>query len=211
VRRRPARSLPESVLKPENIRFFESAPDFRAWLEANHGAAAYQWVGFYKKASGRGGLTYDEAVEEGLCFGWIDGQTNRVDENSVTVRFSPRRAGSNWSEVNVKRALTLIEANRMHSSGLRAFEARKQASDAEYTYETRPNDLPADLRSVFMDNEQAWEFWSGQPQGYRRSMIWWVVSAKRDETRRRRLEALMETSASGRRIDPLKMPKVSPG
>jgi uncharacterized protein YdeI (YjbR/CyaY-like superfamily) len=166
-------------------------------------------VGFYKKASGRGGLSYADAVNEALCFGWIDGQTNRVDDDSVTVRFTPRRPGSNWSEVNIARARALIDAGRMHAAGLRAFEARETQSKAEYTYETRPDELPTELESVFRENAAGWEFWSAQPQGYRRSMIWWVVSGKRDETRRRRLDALIAESASGRRIDPLKMPKPS--
>ena len=168
-------------------------------------------VGLYKKASGRGGLTYPDAVEEALCFGWIDGQTNRVDDDSVTVRFTPRRPGSNWSEVNIGRALALIEAGRMHPAGQRAFDARQQARKGAYTYETRPDELPADLESVFRENEPAWEFWTSQPQGYRRSMIWWVVSAKREETRRRHLDALIEESANARRIDPLKMPKLGAG
>ena len=111
-------------MKPENIRFFDSQAKFRRWLETNHDKTPFQWVGFWKKAAGRKGLTYDEAVLEALCVGWIDGQTNRVDDLSVTVRFSPRTSRSNWSELNIKRVKDLNKAGQMRPAGMRAFEAR---------------------------------------------------------------------------------------
>ena len=195
-------------MKPENVRFFESAPDFRTWLEANHETTPYLWVGFHKKASGRRGLTYDDAVLQALCFGWIDGQTNSIDALSVTTRFSPRRAGSNWSQVNIKRVEELIAAGQMHPAGRRAFETRREPAPGEYTYETRPPDLPEPYAEVMRRDDAAWRFWSAQRPSYRKSLTWWVLSAKREETRRRRLEALIAESAAGHVIDELHLPKL---
>ena len=195
-------------MKPENIRFFDSQEEFRGWLEENHASAPFQWVGFHKKGSSRSGLTYDDAVTEALCFGWIDGQTNRVDDLSITTRFSPRRGGSNWSQVNTERARELIEAGRMHPFGRRVFEARREPAPGEVTYETRPADLPDLYAATFRLNEPAWTFWQSQRPGYRKSMTWWVLSAKREETRMRRLEALIDESAAGRAIDELHLPKL---
>jgi uncharacterized protein YdeI (YjbR/CyaY-like superfamily) len=196
-------------VKPENVRFFDSAAEFRSWLAANHASAPFQWVGFHKKASKRGGLSYDEGVLEALCFGWIDGQTNAIDEDSLTVRFSPRRAGSNWSQVNIKRAQELIAQGRMHPAGLRAFEARREPAPGEYTYETRPADLPEPYAAVLRRNEAAWQFWQAQRASYRRAMAWWVVQAKREDTRLRRLGALIAESAAGHVISELNLPKLS--
>ena len=197
-------------MKPENVRFFDSAAEFRRWLAANHDKAPFQWIGFWKKSAGpRTSLTYDEAVEEALCFGWIDGQTNRLDDLSVTIRFSPRRPASNWSESNHQRVARLIASGRMQPPGLRAYEARSAIKLGEYTYETRPADLPPELEEVFRTNPAAWEFYAAQTPSYRKQMTWYVVSAKRQETRLRRLAAVMHESAAGRRIDLLNTPKLS--
>jgi uncharacterized protein YdeI (YjbR/CyaY-like superfamily) len=195
-------------VKPENIRFFDSAADFRAWLAENHQNAPFQWVGFWKKAAGRTGLTYDEAVLEALCFGWIDGQTNRVDDLAVTTRFSPRRPGSHWSELNIKRLRELEKSGKMRAAGRRAFEARKAPEPGTYTYTSRPADLPADLEAVFRKKAKAWGFWRDQTPGYRKSMTWWIVSAKKDETRLRRLDALIAESAKGVKISDTNLPKL---
>jgi uncharacterized protein YdeI (YjbR/CyaY-like superfamily) len=196
-------------VKLENIRFCDSAAEFRAWLADNHAAAPFQWIGFYKKAAGRRGMSYDEAVLEALCFGWIDGQTNRVDDLAITIRFSPRRAGSNWSELNIRRVKELQSAGRMHPAGLRAFEARRQPQPGEYTYETRPADLPSELAEAFRTRPAAWDFWCEQTPSYRKSMTWWVLSAKREETRLRRLAALIDESAARRKISEINLPKVA--
>jgi uncharacterized protein YdeI (YjbR/CyaY-like superfamily) len=197
-------------VKPENVRFFKSAVEFRRWLEKNHAAAPFQWIGFWKKGAGKSGLTYDEAVLEALCFGWIDGQTNRIDDLSVTVRFSPRRAGSNWSELNIKRVGELKKANKMRPAGLAAFEARRAPEPGVYTYEHRPVDLPAEFEPPLRKNKRAWEFWRAQTPGYRKSMTWWVLSAKRDETRLRRVDALIAESAKGVKISDTNLPKLGP-
>jgi uncharacterized protein YdeI (YjbR/CyaY-like superfamily) len=198
-------------VKPENVRFFKSAADFRKWLEANHDKEPAAWLGFWKKAGGnRAGVTYDEAVIEALCFGWIDGQTNRIDDLSVTTRFSPRRRGSNWSSANIANVGELTKSGRMHPAGLAAFNSRKAPEPGAYTYETRPADLPHDLSAIFRKDKAAWEFWRGQTPGYRKSMTWWVVQAKQEQTRLRRLEALISESAKGVKIDDLHLPKLKP-
>lgn len=197
-------------MKPENIRFFKSAAEFRKWLEANHDKGAAQWIGFWKKAAWpRAGVTYDEAVIEALCFGWIDGQTNRIDDLSVTTRFSPRRKGSNWSQINTARVEELKAAGRMHPAGLAAFELRQPAKTGVYSYENRPAELPAELEAVFRKNKAAWQFWRAQTPGYRKSMTWWVVQAKQEKTRLGRLDALIAASAKGIKIDNLHLPKVN--
>ncbi|MEP7379370.1 MAG: YdeI/OmpD-associated family protein [Chloroflexota bacterium] len=187
-------------MKPENIRFFESVGDFRKWLEANHDKVPAQWIGFWKKGAGKSGMSYDEAVIEALCFGWIDGQTNRIDDLAATTRFSPRRAGSNWSQLNISRVEELKVAGRMYPAGLRAFDARKKPAPGVYTYETRPADLPDDLSTIFREDQRAWEFWRAQPAGYRKAMTWWVVQGKQEQTRLRRLDALIAESAKGIKI-----------
>ena len=181
--------------------FFDSAQDFRDWLEAHHASADQIWVGFHKKASGRSGLTYAEAVDEALCYGWIDGLTRRRDEDTYVQRFTPRRPGSNWSTVNIAKVAELTREGRMRPAGLRAFEQRTPARSGVYSYENRPAELPEEYTATFRQNERAWEWFSGQPASYRRAATWWVVSAKREETRERRLGALIERSAAGRRID----------
>ena len=197
-------------MKPENIRFFDSAADFRKWLDKNHDKAPFQWIGFWKKGAGRTGMSYDEAVIESLCFGWIDGQTNRVDDLAVTTRFSPRRAGSNWSQLNIARVEELKVAGRMHPAGMRAFEARKEPEPGVYTYETRPADLPDDLAAVFRRHKVGWEFWRAQTPSYRKSMTWWVVNAKQAHTRLRRLHALIAESEKGVKISDINLPKLGP-
>jgi len=198
-------------VKPENVRFFDSAAEFRGWLADNHATAPFQWIGFYKKAAGpRTSLTYDDAVGEALCFGWIDGQLHGIDELANTIRFSPRRRGSNWSKPNIQRVGELTRAGRMHSAGMRAFDARREPTPGAYTYETRPADLPPELEEVFRAQPAAWEFWRAQTSSYRRSMTWWVVSAKRDETRHRRLAALIAESAAEHKISDIDLPKLGP-
>jgi len=197
-------------VKPENIRFFDSAGEFRNWLDKNHDKAPFQWIGFWKKASGKTGMSYDDAVIEALCFGWIDGQTNRVDDSALTTRFSPRTARSNWSQLNISRVNELQKAGRMHPAGLAAFEARKEPEPGVYTYETRPADLPDDLSAVFRRNKAAWEFWRAQTPGYRKSMTWWVIQGKQEQTRLRRLDALIAESAKGIKIVDTNLPKLGP-
>ncbi len=184
---------------------FASAADFRRWLEANHATATELLVGFYKKASGKGGLTYPEAVDELLCFGWIDGVKRRVDDESYSHRVTPRRPASTWSLVNVGHVRRLTKAGKMHPTGVKAFAARKDHKTGIYTYEQaapkpRPQRFPTALEKIFRANKAAWTSWRAQPPGYQRLAIHWVTSAKHHETRRRRLTQLMTLTAQGRRL-----------
>ncbi|HEX7018628.1 MAG TPA: YdeI/OmpD-associated family protein [Gemmatimonadaceae bacterium] len=182
--------------------FFEAPAEFRRWLEQNHESASELWVGFWKKGSGRPSITWPESVDEALCFGWIDGVRKALDGESYVIRFTPRRLRrSTWSAVNTKRAQELIEAGRMRPAGLRAFEARDAARSGVYSFEQRQQaTLTRDQKKQFRANKQAWAFFQAQPPGYRKIVAFWVTSAKREETRARRLRTLMEDSAAGRRI-----------
>jgi uncharacterized protein YdeI (YjbR/CyaY-like superfamily) len=192
----------------EDARFFEGPTEFRAWLDANRGEASELWVGYWKKGSGRLGITYQQSVDEALAFGWIDGLTRTIDGDRYATRFTPRRRTSNWSQANIRRVAELAAEGRMTEAGLRAFATRSARQPGEYTYETRPPDLPEPYAARFRRDGAAWRFWSAQRPSYRRSMTWWVVSAKREETRLRRLEALIAESAARRMVDELNMPKL---
>ncbi len=179
---------------------FAAATEFRAWLEANHDTSREQWVGYYRKGVPKPSMTYVEAVEEALCFGWIDGVARRVDEEVHANRFTPRTKRSSWSAVNIARMQALIAAGRAHPAGLAAFEARKPDRTGIYSYENRPADLPPAYRARLDADASASAWWRAQTPGYRRLATWWVVSAKREDTRERRLATLIEDCAAGRKI-----------
>ena len=184
--------------------FFPTATEFRAWLEEHHQEARELWVGFYKVASGRPSISWPEAVDEALCFGWIDGVRKGIDDASYTIRFTPRQARSTWSAVNIKRAEELTELGLMRPAGLKAFAARTEDKSGIYAYEQRDAarlDEASERR--FRDNGRAWDFFQAQAAWYRRAAIWWVVSAKKEDTRLKRLATLIEDSAHGRTIAPL--------
>jgi uncharacterized protein YdeI (YjbR/CyaY-like superfamily) len=183
--------------------FFRSSAEFRAWLEKNHSYETELLVGFYRKESGKAGITYPEALDEALCLGWIDGVRKRLDDASYTVRFTPRKPGSIWSAVNTRRVAELIKAGRMHAAGQKEFEQRDRRRTKLYSYERETAKLEGEYEPRFRANQKAWEFYQAQPQGYRRVSAFWVMSAKREETRMRRLQQLIESSAKGRRIDML--------
>jgi uncharacterized protein YdeI (YjbR/CyaY-like superfamily) len=185
------------------IAFFQSASDFREWLARNHDKVRELWVGFYKKKSGKVGISYQEAVDEALCFGWIDGLKKAVDDVSYTHRFTPRKAKSFWSAVNIKRVGELKRAGRMMPPGLAAFAGRDEQKARQYSYERSTCKLEGVQEKQFRGNAKAWEFFQTQPPGYRRTATWWVISAKREETRDKRLAKLIETSERGRRLDML--------
>lgn len=145
-------------------------------------------------------MTWPESVDEALCFGWIDGIRKSVDEISYTIRFTPRRKGSIWSAVNIKRAQQLIDLGLMKPTGLHAFEKRKENKSGIYSYEQRSSELEASYQERFKQDKAAWDFFHAQPAGYRRQMSWWIVSAKMEETRFKRLAKLIEESAKGRRL-----------
>lgn len=184
-------------MKPQ---FFRTADAFRRWLETHHATARELWIGYHKKGSDQGGMKYPEALDEALCFGWIDGIVKTIDGDSYMQRFTPRRPGSNWSNVNVRHIARLEAAGRMHASGRAAFAARDEKKTGVYSFENRPKVFPPARGKVFRANQKAWTFWQAQPPGYRRLLTWWVVSAKQEETRQRRLAKLIAESAAQRRI-----------
>jgi uncharacterized protein YdeI (YjbR/CyaY-like superfamily) len=193
---------------PGEVLFFASAADLRAWLSDHHASADRAWLGFHKRNSKQTGVSYAEAVDEALCFGWIDGQLSGLDETSYALRFTPRRARSVWSTANVKRVGELRRAGRMQPAGLAAFEARRPELTGVYLSDMDADSPPSELIDAFRANAAAWTFWSRQPPSYRRQMMWWVLSAKRAQTRQRRLAALVDEHAAGRRIDPLHLPRL---
>jgi uncharacterized protein YdeI (YjbR/CyaY-like superfamily) len=198
-----SRTIRETAIRETMMKMvhFASRQDFRKWLAANHAESTELLVSFYKKHTGKSGATYDEAVEEALCYGWIDGVKRRVDNERFTHRFSPRKAKSTWSRINVQRALRLIEAGQMAAPGLRAFESRQEKRTGVYTYEQKRPGLSAADKKRFMRHAKAWEFFAKQPPGYQRLAGFWVSRAKREETRLRRLARLIDVSLKGRRLD----------
>ena len=182
------------------IKFFHSQKEFRKWLLANHTKATELWIGFYKREAKKTGLTYQEAVDEALCFGWIDGIRKAVDAQSFTNRFTPRRPKSIWSAINIKRIAELKELGRMHASGLATFESRDQKRANLYSFENDPREFDEDSLRRFQTDSKAWEFFVAQPAYYRRLSTFWVLSAKRPETRERRLAQLIDASRRGERL-----------
>jgi uncharacterized protein YdeI (YjbR/CyaY-like superfamily) len=188
----------------EEVEVFTDPAAFRVWLEANHAAADHVWVGYFRKGVGKTAITYPEAVEEALCFGWIDGIGYRIDDQVHTNRFTPRRKASNWSAVNIAKIAELTAVGRMHPAGLLAFEQRERRKDMPYLGDNPlRQQLPAELEARIEGNPAAWAYWQVQAPGYRRQAAFWVLSAKQEVTRERRLTALIEDSAAERPIKPL--------
>jgi uncharacterized protein YdeI (YjbR/CyaY-like superfamily) len=180
--------------------FFTSASELREWLEKNQDNADELWLGFHKKASGKKSITYKEALDEALCFGWIDGIRKTVNDTSYKIRFTPRRPKSIWSLVNTKRVNELIKAGRMKDRGLEVFKTRDPKRTGIYSFETNPRELSAPLEKKFRANKKAWDFFQNQPPGYKKTSIFWIMNPKQDETRSRRLEQLIATSAQSQRL-----------
>lgn len=187
--------------------FFTTPAAFRTWLVAHHGTEAELLVGFHKVGSGLPSLTWPEAVDAALCVGWIDGVRRRIDDASYSIRFTPRRRGSIWSAINIGRVDELRAAGLMLPAGIAAFEARDAAKSAIYAYERPHAALDPDDEAAFRADASAWAWFEAQPPSYRRSALYWIVSAKRPETRARRLAALIEDSAAGRTVRPLTRPR----
>jgi len=182
------------------ITYFKSAGAFRRWLEKNHAARAELWVGYHKKSSKQPSMTWPESVDEALCFGWIDGIRKRVDDLRYTIRFTPRRRGSIWSSVNIKRAQELSDKGLMQSPGMVAFEARKENRSGIYSYEQRSANLDGPYERKLRQNKAALDFFYAQPPSYRKAIEWWIVSAKQETTRLKRLEKLIKECERGKRL-----------
>jgi uncharacterized protein YdeI (YjbR/CyaY-like superfamily) len=188
----------------EEAIFFETPGELRAWLEEHHATAPELWIGFYKKGSGRRSLTWSQVVDEALCFGWIDGKAQRIDERRYRQRLTPRRRNSNWSALNVAKVAELRAQGRMTPAGEAVFAARREDSSETLSYERRHEAaFDAEQEAAFQANAPAWEWFAAQSPSYRSLATFWVVSAKRPETRARRLATLIECSAEARRVPAL--------
>ena len=187
--------------------FFDSPEAFRNWLAEHHATETEVLVGFHKKATGRAVLTWSDAVDQALCFGWIDGVRRSAGPDAYSIRFTPRKARSIWSAVNIAKMERLLAAGRVAPAGRAAFEARTEDRSRVYSFEQREEPaLPAEYEQLLRADAAAWQFFSAQPPYYRRTATFWVISAKKEDTRRRRLATLIEDSAAGRRIGPLSRP-----
>lgn len=186
----------------ENLRFFRTSADLRRWLEKNHDKARELWIGFYRKDSGKGGITYAEALDEALSYGWIDGIRKKIDDVSFTNRFTPRKKNSIWSNVNIRHIARLTREGRMMPPGLAAYNAKDERRAGVYSFEREKAELEPAMKKRFRKNPKAWKFFDSQPPYYRKLAAWYVISAKRDETREKRLSDLIACSARQTRLPP---------
>jgi uncharacterized protein YdeI (YjbR/CyaY-like superfamily) len=187
--------------------FFPTPDDFRKWLERNHEAGGELLVGFYKRGSGKPSITWPESVDQALCFGWIDGVRRSIDETSYSIRFTPRKSASTWSKINIDRVEELKRRGLVHPAGLRAFERRSEKKSGIYSYEQRDKaKLSREDQRRFRAVAEAWAFFRAQAPWYQKTATFWVMSAMREETRKRRLDVLIRDSARGRTIPPLTRP-----
>jgi len=189
--------------KPARVTHFATAETLRSWLAKNHADASELWVGFYRKSAKKRGTSYAEALDEALCYGWIDGVRLKVNELSYKIRFTPRRPRSIWSLINVRHVERLKRLGKMAEPGLKAFEAREQHRTGIYAFEQKRTGLSARYKKIFRAHAAAWKFFLEQAPWYQRTTGYWVSSAKREETQQRRLAQLIADSAAGRRIDRL--------
>jgi uncharacterized protein YdeI (YjbR/CyaY-like superfamily) len=181
-------------------KFFAAPAEFREWLEKNHASAQELYVGFHKKSSGKKSITYAEALDEALCFGWIDGVRRSLNETSYIQRFTPRRPRSIWSLVNVKHVERLKKEGRMHAAGLAAYEQRDPQRTGVYSFENAPLELASEYEKEFRKQKGAWEYFQTYPPYLKKQVSYWVMSAKKEETRLKRLRQLIESSAKGERV-----------
>jgi uncharacterized protein YdeI (YjbR/CyaY-like superfamily) len=198
-----------AVGKPRPV-FFATPAELRRWFTANHRKGGELWVGYHKKASGQPSVDWPQSVDQALCFGWIDGVRKSLGPDRYTIRFTPRKPGSHWSNVNIKRVAELTRMGQMKAAGQQAFEARSQAKSGRYAYEQREQARlsPAQLRQ-FKANAAAWKYFQTQAPWYQRTTTYWVATAKQEATRTRRLEQLIAHSAAGETLPALRRPGVS--
>ena len=191
----------------EKIIFFSTKESFRKWLEKNYNKRDELWVGYYKKGTGKKSITWQESVDEALCFGWIDGIRKSIDEESYKIRFTPRRKGSNWSAVNIKRIKELIIEGLVTEAGLAAFNQRDEKKTNRYSFEREYVKFPPKFEIKIKKNKKAWEFYQNLSPYAKRLSTWWVIEAKKEETRLKRLNLLIECSAKGEKIPALQISK----
>jgi len=185
-------------MKPK---FFSTPEKFREWLERNHDSAGELLLGFHKKSSGKKSITYPEALDEALCYGWIDGVRKNLDETSYTIRFTPRKARSIWSLVNVRHVDRLTKEGRMRPAGIEAYARRDPKRTGIYAFENRPREFSPEFAKAFRKNKTAWSFFEKQPPGYKRLMVFRIMEAKKEETRMKRFKQLVDLCERGLRLD----------
>ncbi len=191
--------------------YFTTPAELRAWFDANGATAKEMWLGYYKKDSGTASVTWPESVDQALCFGWIDGIRKRIDDERYMIRFTPRKPSSIWSAVNIARVAELTEAGLMMPAGLAAFEKRKEEKSAVYSYEQRDAvALPDAWMAQLQANGAAWGFFQAQTPSYQKGAIRWVLEAKQEATRLKRLATLIDDSANSRFIPPFKFSTTKP-
>lgn len=188
-------------MKPK---FFSNQAKLRKWFEQNHDKKDELLVGYYKKNSGRPSITWNESVDEALCFGWIDGIRRSLDEISYTIRFTPRRNNSKWSTKNINRVKELISLKLMHPAGLAVYKRRKEENSNTYSFEQRIVQLDKKYETVIKRNKKAWDYFQSKAPSYRRPVIHWIMSAKQEKTRLKRLQTLIECSEAGEVIPPMR-------
>jgi len=184
--------------------YFATPAKLRAWLKKHHASRTEAWAGLHKKATGASSITWPQLVDQLLCFGWIDGVRKTVDEERYKIRITPRKPGSHWSLVNLRRARELMDLGLMQPAGLAAFEVRDEHTSRRYSFERAHAALTSEYERALRANRAAWAFFDGQPPSYRKAATAWVMTAKREETRLRRLQTLIRDSAAGQRIGPLR-------
>lgn len=192
-------------MKKKDVLFFETPDDFRTWLEENHDHKEVQWIGYWKVATGKPSIKWEESVREALCFGWIDGLRKSIDDESYKIRFTPRKPDSHWSAKNIKMVKELIEKGKMQQPGLEAYEKRDEKNSRRASYERKNVELKKEYKDIIRENETAWEFFEELAPSYTKSSVHWVMSAKREETRQRRLKILIESCEKGEKIPPLQI------
>jgi uncharacterized protein YdeI (YjbR/CyaY-like superfamily) len=186
-----------------NIKFFKNQSELRLWFEKNHDKKTEQWIGFYKTNSGKANITWPQSVDEALCFGWIDGIRKSIDEKSYKIRFTPRKSRSIWSKVNINRVAELTKLGLMQPSGLHIFNKRDAEISNRYSFERESVILKEEYEKKFRKNKTAWNYFESLPVSYKKPAIWWVMSAKKEETQIKRLDILINDSEKGQKIPPL--------
>jgi uncharacterized protein YdeI (YjbR/CyaY-like superfamily) len=187
-------------MEPKELLYFKTPGELRKWYKSHHKKSSELWLAFFKKESGKQSVTYPEALDEALCFGWIDGIRKKIDREVYTIRFTPRKPKSYWSAVNIKKANALIESGKMETPGLNEFEKRDKKKSGSYSFERANVKFSLALGKKFRSNKTAWKNFLSMPPSYQRPATWWVMSAKQEETRLKRLQQLISDSENGLRI-----------
>lgn len=188
------------MIRQNRIKFFKSAGELREWFKKCHDKKNEQYIGFYKKDSGKPGITYHESLDQALCFGWIDGVRKSIDDEKYMIRFTPRKPDSYWSAVNINHVSRLMKLGLMHESGIKVFEARDKEKSEKYSFERENVKLSPLYVKEFKSDKKAWELFQLMPPSYKKITLWWVMSAKLEETRLKRLRQLISYSKRGEKI-----------